>query len=306
MAWGIALAVAAVLLAGVLLWLWAIAPAGRKPDFTEFKKYDYAHRGLHNLENGVPENSMTAFSLAVLGGFGMEFDLQLTQDKRVVVHHDPTIKRSCGVDRAIADMTFAELQGCRLFGTEEKVPLFRDVLKLVGGKTPLIIELKGYGDPAELCTLAMEELRGYKGLYCVESFDPRVVRWFRDNRPEIVRGQLMHRMKAGDDGLSAAGAFFARNMLTNWYNRPNFEAYDFKGRGFLALKAARGLFGMQEVSWTLRSKGDYEKARSLGNLCIFEKFLPAGVEEKQQNRSFEQLLAQAQAPVCSATAQTRE
>lgn len=290
----------------VLWWLWAIAPAGKKMDFGEFKKYDYAHRGLHNVENGVPENSNTAFSLAVLGGFGMEFDLQLTKDKQVVVHHDHTIKRTCGVDKLISDMTLEELRGYRLFGTEEKVPLFSEVLKIVGGKTPLIIELKGYTDPAELCTLAMEHLKDYTGLYCVESFDPRIVRWFRDNRPELVRGQLMDRMKAGENGLSASAAFFARNLMTNWYNRPHFEAYNFKYRNILSLRAVRKLFGMQEVSWTLRSEEDYKKARALGNLCIFEKFLPAGAEEQSRGRSYEQLLAAAKsAAVCSATVQTK-
>lgn len=272
---GILLAVAVLLVVCFLLWLWAIAPAKRKADFSEFKKYDYAHRGLHDLEKGAPENSNRAFALAVQGGFGMELDLQLTKDKQVVVHHDHSIKRSCGVDKVISDMTLEELRACRLFGTEEKVPLFTEVLETVGGKTPMIIELKGYGDPGELCTLAMELLKDYKGLYCVESFDPRIVRWFRENRPEIVRGQLMMRMKKGDDGLSRAGAFFARNMLTNWYNRPDFEAYDFRTRGIPALGAARRLFGIQEVSWTIRSQADYDKARALGNLVIFEKFLPS-------------------------------
>jgi len=291
----------------VALWLWAIAPAGRKPDFSEFKKYDYAHRGLHNLENKVPENSITAFSLAVLGGFGMEFDLQLTKDKQVVVHHDQSLKRSCGSDKLVTDLTLEELHGYKLFGTEEKIPLFSEVLKLVDGKTPMIIELKGYNDPAELCSLVMEHLKDYKGLYCVESFDPRIVRWFKDNRPDIVRGQLMDKMKAGDEGLSASGAFFARKMMTNWYNRPNFEAYNFKYRDFLSMEVARRLLGIQEVSWTLRSEEDYKKARALGNLCIFEKFLPASVEESGRKRSYEQLLADAKAAaVCSATVQTKE
>lgn len=296
-----------LLLVTAAVWLWAIAPAGRRPDFAPFKKFDYAHRGLHQLENKVPENSLTAFSLAVLGGFGMEFDLQLTKDDQVVVHHDQSVKRSCGVDRLITDMTLEELRGYRLFGTEERVPLFSEVLELVGGKTPMIIELKGYNDPARLCTLVMEQLKGYKGLYCVESFDPRIVKWFRDNRPDIVRGQLMDKMKAGDDGLSAAGAFFACHMMTNWYNRPNFEAYNFKSRNFLSMHAARRLLGMQEVSWTLRTEEDYKKARALGNLCIFEKFLPATVEEPGRKRSYEQLLAAAKsAPVCGATLQTKE
>lgn len=302
----IVIGVVLILAATIAAWLWAIAPAGRKPDFTEFKKYDYAHRGLHNLENKVPENSNTAFSLAVLGGFGMEFDLQLTKDKQVVVHHDHTIKRTCGVDKLISDMTLEELRGYRLFGTVEKVPLFTEVLQTVNGKTPMIIELKGYNDPAELCTLVMEHLKDYKGLYCVESFDPRIVRWFKDNRPEIVRGQLMDKMKAGDNGLSASGAFFARKLMTNWYNRPNFEAYNFKHRNFLSMHAARRLFGIQEVSWTLRSEEDYKKARSLGNLCIFENFLPASIEERGKGRSYEQLLADAKsAAVCSATIQTK-
>lgn len=295
-----------LLLTTLAVWLWAIAPAGRKPDFTEFKNYDYAHRGLHNLENKVPENSLTAFSLAALGGFGMEFDLQLTKDKQVVVHHDHTIKRTCGVDKLISDMTLEELRGYRLFGTEEKVPLFSEVLKTVDGKTPLIIELKGYNNPDELCYLVMDQLKDYTGWYCVESFDPRIVRWFKDNRPDVVRGQLMDKMKAGENGLSATGAFFARKMMTNWYNRPNFEAYNFKYRSFLSLKVARRFLGMQEVSWTLRTEEDYKKARALGNLCIFENFLPASIEEPGKKRSYEQLLADAKsAAVCSATVQTK-
>lgn len=272
----------------VLAWLWAIAP-GRGGDFTEFRKYDYAHRGLHNQENGVPENSEKAFSLAALCGFGMELDLQLTKDNAVVVHHDPTILRTCGEDKRIADLTLEELRQYRLFGTEERVPLFADVLRLVGGRTPLIIELKGYNDTDTLCRLAMKELEGYQGLYCVESFDPEIVRWFRRNRPEVVRGQLMERLKPGKD-LTAAQAFFGRNMMTNFLTRPQFEAYDFHARGLLSLQAARKLFGMQEVSWTLRTEEEYQKAKALGNLCIFERFLPEKAQETGR-RTFEEVLA---------------
>lgn len=259
-------------------WLWAIAP-GRGADFTAFKKFDYAHRGLHDKENGVPENSEKAFALAVQCGFGMEFDLQLTQDKFVVVHHDHSLKRTCGEEKLISDLTLGELKQYRLFGTEERVPLFADVLKLVGGKTPLIIELKGYGDPEELCPRVMEELKGYPGLYCVESFDPRIVKWFKDHRPDVVRGQLMERLEKGNNGLTAFQAFCGRSLLTNYYTRPQFEAYDFHNRDVPSLALARRVFSMQEVSWTLRKVEDYQKARALGNLCIFEGFQPALNEE---------------------------
>ncbi len=289
-------------------WLWTIAP-GHGADFTEFKKFDYAHRGLHDKENGVPENSEKAFSLAALCGFGMEFDLQLTQDNYVVVHHDHSILRTCGEDKLISDLTLGELRQYRLMETEERVPLFSDVLKLVAGKTPLIIELKGYNDPEKLCPRVMEELKDYKGLYCVESFDPRVVRWFRKNRPDIVRGQLMERLEKGKDGLTGPQAFFGRNLMTNFLTRPQFEAYDFHNRDVPALYAARRLFGMQEVSWTLRKEEDYQKARALGNLCIFEGFLPAHTETAKRKRLQELLAAYQTAAPCNTisrrTVQTR-
>lgn len=281
---------ALVLLACVLFWLWAIAPqvAGR-PDFTELKKYDYAHRGLHHKENGVPENSLLAFRLAADCGFGMELDLQLTKDNRVVVHHDHSIVRTCGVDKLISDMTYEELKGYRLFCTEERIPLFAEVLALVKGKTPLIVELKGYNDVNTLCILAMEELKNYEGLYCVESFDPRIVRWFRQNHPGIIRGQLMEHLQRGKNGMSGAQAFFGRNLMTNFLTRPNFEAYDFNWRNNISLRAARRVFGMQEVSWTLRSEEAFRLAKSAGNLCIFEHILPVKAEEWKE-RSFEELL----------------
>lgn len=295
----IVLAVVAVLAAaGVLWWLWAIAPSFPRADFSAFRKFDYAHRGLHDKDKGVPENSLMAFGLAVRGGFGMEFDLQLTKDGQVVVHHDRTIARTCGVDRNIDEMTFAELSGYRLFGTGEQVPLFSQVLKLVDGRTPLIIELKSYTRQEELCRKAVELLQGYKGLYCVESFDPRIVRWFRKNQPQVVRGQLMERLEGGAGGLTRAQAFFGRNLLTNHLTRPHFEAYDFTCRRNPSLRAARRVFGMQEVSWTLRTLEDYKAAKEEGCLCIFEKFLPLQTDPRKKF-TLGDLLSEAKgAPVC--------
>lgn len=300
------LIVVGILLVLVLLWLYAIAPqlSGR-PDFAEFRKYDYAHRGLHNREQGVPENSMRAFELAAGCGFGMEFDLQLTKDNRVVVHHDHSIKRTCGADLLVSDLTWEELQQYRLFGTEQKIPLFSEVLKTVDGRTPLIIELKGYNDVDTLCALSVEVLNGYRGLYCVESFDPRIVRWFREHHPEIVRGQLMEHLTKGKDGLTAAQAFSGRNLMTNFLTRPNFEAYDFHYRKNLSLRTAKRLFGMQEVSWTLRNEQDYQTAKREGNLCIFENILPVKTEQCEQ-KSFEEILAASRSAVCTIQTKTAE
>lgn len=255
-------------------WLWLIAPQmGHKPSFTAFTGFDYAHRGLHDIDGGIPENSLAALRLAEERGYGMEFDLQLTKDKQVVIHHDPTLKRSCGEDVTIAETDYGQLEKYRLFGTGERVPLFSQLLSELKGRTPLIIELKGYNDPAELCQLTMKELEGYKGPYCVESFDPRIVAWFRENRPDVVRGQLMCRFKKGDEDMSAPAAFCATHMLTNFHTRPNFEAYDIATRDIPSMALGR-LLGMQEVSWTVRTEDDYIKAKSLGSLIIFEHIRP--------------------------------
>lgn len=285
-----------LVVACVALWLWAIAPQLPRADFSAFAKYDYAHRGLHDKDNGVPENSLKAFALAAQCGFGMELDLQLTKDNRVVVHHDHSIQRTCGVDKLISDMTLEELWGYRLLGTEEKVPLFSQVLELVDGRTPLIVEIKSYARQEELCQKTMALLEGYPGLYCVESFDPRVVRWFKRHHPGIIRGQLMC-YKPQED-MPGWMAFIGRNLLTNFLTRPHFEAYDFTTRHNASLRAARRVYGMQEVSWTLRSYEDYKAAKEDGCLCIFENFLP--LETCAQKKfTFADLLAQAKtAAVC--------
>lgn len=298
----IALVVCVALAAMALFWLWAMAPALPRADFSAFHKFDYAHRGLHDREKGVPENSLLAFGLAVRGGFGMELDVQLTRDGQVVVHHDRSIARTCGLERNIDEMTWEELSGYRLFGTEEGVPLFSQVLEEVGGRTPLIVELKSYVRQEELCQKTMALLEAYPGLYCVESFDPRIVRWFRQNRPQVVRGQLMCRQA---DALGPVKDFFARNLFTNFYTRPHFEAYDFHGRRNVSLRAARRLYGMQEVSWTLRSFEEYKAAKAEGCLCIFEKFLPPEPAARE-SLSFSELLRQQRAAVCLAGSSRRE
>ena len=288
-----------VVLVVLLLWLWAIAPHLPRADFSAFAKYDYAHRGLHNKEKGVPENSLLAFDMACRGGFGMELDLQMTQDGQIVIHHDRNISRTCGVDRNIDEMTYEELSGYRLLGNpEQQVPLFSDVLKVVDGRTPLIIEFKSYTRQEELCQKAMALLEGYQGLYCVESFDPRIVRWFKKHHPQIVRGQLMCRKPREE--MSDTEDFFNRLMLTNVYTRPHFEAYDFHLRHHPSLRLARRVFGMQEVSWTLRSLEEYKEAKADGCLCIFEKFLP--LETSSQGKfTFTDLLKDAKkAAVCLA------
>ena len=127
-----------VILWSPLLYLWMLGPnRPRRKEMRPFEKTYVAHRGLYDPAKGIPENSLTAFRLAAEAGYGMEMDLQLTRDGKLVVFHDKTLERMCGVKVNLTDLTYEELQSYRLSGTEERIPLFDEVLEVVDGRTPL-------------------------------------------------------------------------------------------------------------------------------------------------------------------------
>lgn len=257
-----------------IIWLFAIAPQIKnRPDMTELRKFDYAHRGLHNNKMGIPENSLKSFRLAAEKGFGMELDLQITKDKKIVVHHDLSLKRLCGEDVNICDLTLEEVKKYRLLDTNESIPTFKETLNAVGMRVPLIIEIKHYTDPDEISQLCYEALTGYKGLYCIESFDPRIVRWYKNNAPHIIRGQLMESLKENKE-IGKVYAFFARNLCSNFLTRPNFEAYDYHTRNRPSMWLAKKAFALPEVSWTIKDWKVYRELKKDGCIVIFEGFEP--------------------------------
>ena len=134
-----------VMILAVLVVLYLLMIMPRLTNRRERKKFlnvYYAHRGLHDNETDAPENSMSAFRRAVEAGYGIELDVQVTKDKIPVVFHDFTLQRVCGQEGKVCDYTYEELQKFRLCKSSETIPLFEDVLKLVAGKVPLIVELK--------------------------------------------------------------------------------------------------------------------------------------------------------------------
>ena len=128
---------------------------------------DYAHRGLHG--DGIPENSLAAFARACEEGYGIELDVHLARDGRVVVFHDDTLVRMTGRDGKISDYTADELANITLADTTEKIPTFSEVLALVNGRVPLLVELKGESTDVSLCEKVAALLRDYQGLYCIHA-----------------------------------------------------------------------------------------------------------------------------------------
>lgn len=239
----------------------------------ELRKWYYAHRGLH--KEGVPENSLGAFMAAKEAGFGIELDIHLMRDGNLAVIHDASLKRTAGVDVLIENLTAVDLANYRLEGTEEKIPLFAEVLELIDGKVPLIVELKSVNNNyAELCAAACKILENYSGLYCMESFDPRCIFWLRKNKSDVVRGQLAFNTFSGKFDVPWILKFALKHNLLNVVTQPDFVAYSYSDRKTLGNFLCRKFWGMQGVAWTIRSKSDFDASVKEDWIPIFENFLP--------------------------------
>jgi len=265
---------AALLFVCIGLYLLLIMPRliGR-PDTEPFEGWLYAHRGLHDNESEAPENSIAAFRKAIDAGFGIELDIQLTKDRTPVVFHDGTLKRVCGVAGKVSDYTCEELQQFELCGSGEKIPRFTEVLELVDGQVPLIVEFKGETVDVSLCPIADEILRTYKGTYCMESFNPLIVGWYRKNRPEVLRGQLSEKMFSKRKKKTALN-FVLEHLLLNFWAKPDFIAYNHKHYNNLSRWIVTGLYGNISVAYTIKSQKEYETAKKHFQWFIFDSFIP--------------------------------
>ena len=244
-----------------LLYLWMIAPrsAKKRPDTAPFAGMEFAHRGLHTKT--VPENSLRAFQGAVERGLGIELDIQLSKDGEVMVFHDFTLNRVAGIDGKVKDYTAAELKKMSLNGMEDGIPTLRQVLEVVGGRVPLIIEIKIPGFDLSVCPKAFEILDGYEGPYCIESFHPLAIRWMKKNRPQVLRGQLSSDFFKMKEKGSKIQFFAVKNLLLNFLARPDFIAFDIRYPKAISFRLCTKFFRALPVGWTVRSERELERAR---------------------------------------------
>ena len=264
------------LLAAFVLYLFMIMPRiTNRPSREPFKGVLYAHRGLFDNESDAPENSMAAFKKAVDGGYGIECDVQLTKDGVPVVFHDFALERVTGAKGKVIEYTYEELMQFNLMNSREKIPKFEDFLKMVDGKVPLIVELKIEKFDLSVCKKADELLSGYKGTYCIESFNPFGVRWYKKNRPEILRGQLsddFHRDKPEE--FKGLLYFLLTYLLFNFLTKPDFIAYNHKYSDNLSRRLCRNLFRCFSAAWTIKSEEELKKAGRDFDIFIFDSFVP--------------------------------
>ena len=236
---------------------------------------NFAHRGFYENDGPAPENSLAAFEAAMRNGYGCELDVQFTRDKKLIVFHDNDFKRACGVDANVWDLDWDQVKELKLFGSEETVPTFRQVLDTVAGRNPLIVEVKAEGLDmdwyAQVCEATKAELENYEGEYCMESFHPGVVRWVKKNMPGVTRGLLIEG-KAEKNNPHKAITDLLSILLGDCVCRPHFIAYNCHKRNF-ALRLAQKL-GAFTVMWTCRTPEFQAELEEKEDCVIFEHYHP--------------------------------
>ena len=270
---------------------------------SELLKHRYAHRGLHNKPT-IPENSLMAFRRALELGFGIEFDVHMTRDGKLAVIHDSGLARVTSVrsdhlavtpenasipcetvtgsSDLIEELTLEEARQFRLEESDERIPEFREVLNLIKGRVPIIIELKPQGgNHEELAKAVMKELEDYDGIYCVESFNSFAVLAMKKMFPDVVRGQLGSDLildyKARVTNDPREGVKFDRltntlvkDLKMNRLTEPDFVAYKFEHKRNGAFRNYKGA----KILWTIKDPLDLAVGEGLGAACIFEGFVP--------------------------------
>lgn len=266
--------IVAILVALVLLYVLSTVCRLGKSRMTKFYGWQYAHRGLHG--EGAPENSMRAFRRALEHGYGIELDVHLLADGNLAVIHDSELMRTTGKNGVVEDLTIDQLESYFLEGTMQTIPSFQEVLDLFDGKAPMIVELKTNGNNyAKLCEKACQVLDNYHGLFCLESFDPRCIRWLRKNRPDLIRGQLTENFfRAKASRLPWILKLVLTSQMMNFLIRPDFVAYKFRDRRNISNFLVRRLWRSSSVTWTLTSQEELNAAVKENRIPIFEGFEP--------------------------------
>jgi len=240
----------------------------------KFLSKPIAHRGLHSNDFNIPENSIPAFKKAMELNLPIELDIQLTQDNHIVVFHDYNLKRMCGINKLIKKCTLEEIKELNLLNSDYKIPLLADVLELVQGKVPILIDIKNRNKAGKLEKLLVQELENYKGDIAIQSFNPFSIGWFAKNAPHIIRGQLHTDLK--NKKLNQMTKLLLKEIVFNFFSRPHFIAMDKNCISKRILHKSKKS-KLPILFWTIKNQTDYLKLKDVCDNIIFENFIPSEV-----------------------------
>lgn len=229
------------------------------------ESYIIAHRGIHDNKN-IYENTLESFKLAIKKGYIIELDIRITKDKQVIVFHDKNTKRITNQERIVEESTYKELNNQNII----HIPLLSEVLELVSGKVPLLIELKQTNKVGELETNFMKIMKKYKGKYAIQSFNPNVLYWFKRNYPKVLRGQLSY--KYNKQKISTIKKVILSNMLLNIFTKPNFISYKYNELSVNKINKYKKK-NIHLIGWTITNEREFNHYKQYYDNLICEKSL---------------------------------
>jgi glycerophosphoryl diester phosphodiesterase len=236
-----------------------------------------AHRGLHDARAGVIENTASAFAAAIAGGYGIECDVQVSRDGEAVVHHDFVLGRLTEGSGPLGALTTAELKIVAFRDTTDRMLTLGELCALVGGRVPLLVEIKSRFDgDLTLTRRVADVLRSYAGPAAAMSFDPKLVALLRAIAPGITRGIVAEQQYRHPEwaALPPFRRWQLKHLAHALRTRPHFVAWSVRDLPAATPWIARRVFGLPLVTWTVRTEDDRRRAARWADQVIFEGWRP--------------------------------
>ena len=224
-------------------------------DINFLKQSLIAHRGYHDRNKKIIENSIESFKKAIEYNYIIELDIHMLKDGNIVVFHDNNLKRVCGINKMISDLSYDEIKKYNLFNTESKIPLLKDVLRLVDGKVPLLIEIKYYHKYGIIEKELIKMMKNYKGKFAVQSFYPKTIFWFKKHAKYIPVGLLTSDFKRSSNLKRLIG----KTIILDVILKADFISYNINAAPNIYIDAKRKK--KLVIGWTVRTNDEYQKNR---------------------------------------------
>ncbi len=224
-----------------------------------------SHRGIHDNKT-VYENTLEAFKLALKKKYTIELDVHLTKDNQIIVFHDYNTKRITNKNQLIEKTSYKELNNQNII----HIPTLKEVLQLVNGKVPLLIEIKQENKVGTLEKELMNILNTYQGEYAIQSFNVMTLLWFKKNYPNILRGQLSYTYKKIK--MNKITKILLKNMFFNFLTKPNFISYKYNELPEKKINKYKKK-GITLLAWTIDNKNNYNKYKNIYDNLICERFI---------------------------------
>lgn len=241
-----------------------------------------AHRGFHDADNGIIENTPSAINRAVEHNLAIEVDLQETADGKALVFHDYTLDRLAEGTGKVIDFSSGDLLAIHMRTGTDKLWLLQDLFDLVDGKVPLVIEIKSLmrrdaqGDFVRSVT---DQIAGYRGPACLKSFDPDMLSIARSRNSAVLRGIVADGAEPGPSyaRYSRTDRFILRHLLHAPRTRPNFISYGINDLPKAGPSLLRSVFKVPLMAWTVRTREQRLRADRYADQIVFEGFDPDAV-----------------------------